>query len=165
MTVIQEGELEFTFPTTSTVIKFDGNGHGLSHCMKAVDFIVEFPGYDLFVEVKDPDNTQTTSQRRTQFENKLTTPTFPREITLKYRDSFLYRWAARKTGKPIYYVILLQLATLQAPQYLAITQTLQRELPTITLPGVWKRPIVNGLAVLSIQLWNHLGTYGTVKRV
>ena len=165
MPVISEGELEFTFPSNSTPIKFDGLDHGLSHCMKAVDFIVEFPEYYLFVEVKDPDNTQATVRRRAKYAEELARPTFPKKITLKYRDSFLYRWAERKTDKPIRYVVLLQLATLRDPDYLAITQTLQVELPMNDPKGVWSRPIADGLAVLNMQTWNALGTYGTVRRV
>lgn len=40
--------------------KFDDEAaHGLSHCMKAVDFIIELPERLLFVEFKDPENPQT----------------------------------------------------------------------------------------------------------
>ena len=42
MTVLQEGNLRFTFDGDVRAWKFDDEAHGLSHCMKAVDFIVEF---------------------------------------------------------------------------------------------------------------------------
>jgi len=137
MPVIQEGELRFTFPAGAGVLRFDGNSHGLSHCMKAVDFIVEFADFYLFVEVKDPDNTQATPQRRQVFASQLTQPDFPRAIARKYRDSFIYRWAEQKLDKPVRYVVLLQLSTLQAPQFLALDQALKRELPVSNTPPSW----------------------------
>jgi len=146
-------------------MKFDGGSHGLSHCMKAVDFIVEFKDFYLFVEVKDPDNTQATAQRRHAFATQLTQPRFPKAITQKYRDSFIYRWAEQKLDKPVRYVILLQLSTLQPAQFLALDQVLKRELPFSNTPSSWSRSIVDGLAVLDMNNWNALNAYGTVRRV
>lgn len=165
MPILQEGELEFTFPAGTKATRFDGSNHGLSHCMKAVDFVVEFAGFDLFVEVKDPDISHATPQRRAQFAADLTTPAFPQAIARKYSDSFLYRWAEQHSGRPIRYVVLLQLAALQAPEYLAISGAIERELPSTQLPSTWTRSIVGGLAVLSVPSWNRLGAYGTVRRV
>ena len=54
MTTLQEGELRLTLPETANGRKFDGPAHGLSHCMKAVDWIIELPDRVYFVEVKDP---------------------------------------------------------------------------------------------------------------
>lgn len=42
MTVLAENDLQISLPASVTGRKFDdGATHGLSHCMKAVDFIVE----------------------------------------------------------------------------------------------------------------------------
>lgn len=165
MPVLQEGELEFTFPAGTHAVKFDGPNHGLSHCMKAVDFIVDFGSYLLFVEVKDPDSRNATPQNRTEFEAALTHPEFTRKLSLKYRDSFLYRWAENKLGKPIRYVVLLQLSALQKADYLTIDQALKRDLPTISAPKMWARSVVDGAAVVNMSTWNALGAYGTVRRV
>ena len=52
-----EKDLEFDFTQALSVKKFDDDkSHGLSHCMKAVDFIVETEKATLFIEVKDPQN-------------------------------------------------------------------------------------------------------------
>lgn len=165
MPVLQEGELEFTFPAGTQAVKFDGPNHGLSHCMKAVDFVVDFGAYFLFVEVKDPDSTTATSERREQFANELFQPNFTRKLSLKYRDSFLYHWAENKSVKPVKYVVLLQLRTLQSPQYMVIHQALKIDLPESSLPAAWSRPLVGGSAVVDIGMWNALGLYGTVRRV
>ena len=165
MPILLEGELKFSFPATATPIRFDGATHGLSHCMKAVDFIVEFTSFHLFVEVKDPDNTQATPERRARFASELAQPAFPRALSRKYRDSFVYRWAEGKINKPLRYVVLLQLSTLQPALYLAVDQALKCELPVANTPSSWVRPIASGLAVLSVAQWNALGHYGTIQRV
>lgn len=51
--VLREGNLELELPPGAKGWKFDDAGHGLSHCMKAVDFIVELPDRLFFVEIKD----------------------------------------------------------------------------------------------------------------
>jgi hypothetical protein len=56
MTVFTEGNLQITFPSGVAAKKFDHSGHGLTHCMKAVDFIVELTDRYLFIEFKDPEH-------------------------------------------------------------------------------------------------------------
>ena len=56
MTAFTEGDLRVEFRGVVEARKFDGSDHGLSHCMKAVDFIVELPERYLFIEFKDPQN-------------------------------------------------------------------------------------------------------------
>ena len=57
--ILQEGHLQFEFNKVIDAFKFDEKDrsketfHGLSHCMKAVDFIIETEEYYHFVEVKD----------------------------------------------------------------------------------------------------------------
>lgn len=54
MAVFTEGNLQIAFDNALQVRKFDGDSHGLDHCMKAVDCIVEFDDRCLFIEIKDP---------------------------------------------------------------------------------------------------------------
>ena len=57
MTTLREGNLQITFPQGAKVRRFDDRAsHGLSHCMKAVDFIVEEVNRTSFIELKDPDH-------------------------------------------------------------------------------------------------------------
>ena len=55
MTVFVEDNLQITVNGAVAVWKFDVPGHGLSHCMKAVDFIIELPDRYQFVEFKNPE--------------------------------------------------------------------------------------------------------------
>ena len=61
MTVLREGNLQITINNAIEARKFDDASHGLSHCMKAVDFFVELPDRYLFIEVKDPQAPQAPS--------------------------------------------------------------------------------------------------------
>ena len=45
-----EGDLEMEIPDVVDGGKFDGDGHGLNRCMKAVDFVVELADRYLFIE-------------------------------------------------------------------------------------------------------------------
>ena len=54
MTTFTEGDLRVEFRNVVAARKFDGGDHGLSHCMQAVDFVVERSDSYLFVEFKDP---------------------------------------------------------------------------------------------------------------
>ena len=51
--ILIEKELEFDFRDALNAIQFDGYDHKMSHCMKAVDFLVEWDDEFWFVEVKD----------------------------------------------------------------------------------------------------------------
>ena len=165
MIVVQEDRLVFSFPPTAHPVKFDGPDHGLSHCMKAVDFVVDFSSFYLFVEVKDPDNPAADPEERSSFGSQLKAPSFLRALAQKYRDSFLYRWAEGKLDKPARYAVLLEFSKLGPADYLSLTDGLKRELPAANIPSAWKRHIVEECVVLNMATWNSLGVYGSVRRV
>ncbi len=50
---MKEGDLQFNFSSAVSAKRFDDKDHGLSHCMKAVDFIVEEDKRILSIEIKD----------------------------------------------------------------------------------------------------------------
>ena len=72
MTVLAEGNLQITINNAANARKFDGPGHGLSHCMKAVDFVVEFPDHYLFIEIKDPQDPQASLQATAGYYQRFT---------------------------------------------------------------------------------------------
>ena len=60
MTVLTESDLQITInDNVVNARRFDDRpNHGLSHCMSAVDFIVELAESYLFIEIKDPQAPQ-----------------------------------------------------------------------------------------------------------
>lgn len=150
---LTEGELEFVFEGVVRARKFDGPDHGLTHCMKAVDFIIEFQDKYLFVQVKDPQDSGTPEDRRRGWIETFTSSNLDQAFKYKYRDSFLYEWGAGRGDKPIVYVVLITLDTLDSALRLSRQDQLCRILPTGT-PEPWDRPIANGCVVLNIESWN-----------
>lgn len=107
MTVLQEGNLQVTIEGEVHAWKFDGDSHGLSHCMKAVDFIVELDDRYLFLEFKDPQHPMASQENREEFISLFQSGKLDEDLKYKYRDSFLYQWAVGKTDKAVYYLVLV----------------------------------------------------------
>jgi len=148
--ILQEGDLQFTFSDALTGFKFDEpdrtnpNFHGLSHCMKAVDFIIELSDSYLFVEIKDfHDPSQYSDSNKF---NELV-----KNLVLKFRDSFLYRWAEKKTNKPIKYLCLMELENALISR---LMQELKRQLPETGPQNRWRQPVAEACIVANIDRWN-----------
>lgn len=155
MTVLTEGNLQLTIPNGIPVRKFDDTSHGLSHCMKAVDFIVELKNRYLFIEFKDPQHPNSMDRDRKKFLKDFQSGKINEDFKFKYRDSFLYEWASGKAAKPIHYYVLVALDTLTEAELLTRTDDLKRKLPYNGPPtGAWKKRIVAGCAVFNIGTWN-----------
>ena len=166
MIAFTEGNLQISVTGAVNVRKFDDYGHGLSHCMKAVDFIIEFPDHYLFVEFKDPDASNIPPQARAEFSDSLERGQRDEELKQKYRDSFLYEWASGRADKAIYYFVLVAQHDLSPGDMVRRTDALERILP-MRLPSsvTWTRPIVNGCGVFNIESWNRSFPNLTIERV
>lgn len=160
---LTEGELEFVFEGAVSARKFDGRDHGLSHCMKAVDFIVEFQNQYLFVEIKDPQNSGATEDRRRKWIEDFTSSRLDQALKYKYRDSFLYEWCAGRGDKLITYVVLIALDSLEPALMGPRQDQLARILPT-GAPEPWIRPIVQRCVILNIESWNRTFQDSSVRR-
>ncbi|MEW6668701.1 MAG: hypothetical protein AB1512_26110 [Thermodesulfobacteriota bacterium] len=158
MTVFTEGNLQITIPDGVTAKKFDdGPTHGLTHCMKAVDLILELSDRVLFIEVKDPDDPAGRQEEREKFVAKFLAGGIDEDLKYKYRDTFLYEWASDRLKKPIYYLVLVAIETLTEADLLARTDDLKRKLPLQGPPsGQWKKRIVEDLAIFNISSWNKM---------
>ena len=88
--IFDEGDLRFDFSKAVNAKKFDDSSHGLSYCMKAVDFIVELEDRILFVEAKDPQHPKSTPEQRKSFLEKLKSrELINNELVPKCRDRFI----------------------------------------------------------------------------
>jgi len=165
---LTEGELEFDFTDAIDGFKFDetdtasAHFHGLSHCMKAVDFIIELPNEYLFIEVKDPSHSESTDERRGKFKNKVTSGKLLSELVQKYRDTFLYRWAENKVDKPIHYICLI---TLESPLVLHLMKKLKKQLPEGKASPRWQQGIASSCIVVNIENWNQQFTQWPITRL
>jgi hypothetical protein len=156
MMVLTEGDLQISLPDGAVGRKFDdGKSHGLTHCMKAVDFVVELEDRILFIEFKDPENPSARPDEKKKFLQQLQSGNLDADLKIKYRDSFLYEWASGQATKPIYYLVLIGASVLTEADLLARTDALKKQLPVLG-PGdkPWKKPFVAGCAVMNIKKWN-----------
>jgi len=167
MTVLAEDDLQITLPATVSGRKFDDEtAHGLSHCMKAVDFIIELEERVLFVEFKDPENPKARAKDKAAFIQKFLSGQIDTDLKTKYRDSWLYEWAQGRVQKPVTYLVLLGASTLSDADLLARTEALKRQLPVVG-PGdqPWKQAFVAGCAVMNLAAWNKALPQFPVSRV
>lgn len=158
--ILTEGDLQFEFTGALDAFKFDetdkslSHFHGLSHCMKAVDFIAEYSNYYVFIEIKSPPDPSRYGTN--DLKNELI-----KSLVGKFRDSFIYRWAENKLDKPVRYQCLVELDNAQT---LFLMKTLQRELP-ITGSTRWAKPIVESCSLVNIKSWNAIFPDIQVSRV
>lgn len=161
-----EGDLEMDIPDVVGGGKFDGGSHGLSRCMKAVDFVVELADRYLFIEFKDPQHPRATPETRNRFIRRLDAGQLDEDLKYKYRDSFLYEWASGRAGKPVDYLVLIALDTLDEMQLLTRTEALARNLPQHGPDDQpWPREIVRACGVFNLESWNRELPHYPVNRV
>lgn len=156
MTVLAEDDLQIALPAGIEGRKFDDEAtHGLSHCMKAVDFIVELEDRVLFIEFKDPEHPAAHEKDRNKFLQKFLSGQLDADLKVKYRDSFLYEWASGRATKPIIYLVLLGASMLSDADLLARTDALKRQIPLLgPNDKPWKKSLAADCAVMNLSAWN-----------
>ena len=170
MTTLVEGNLQITFPRGANARKFDDKSHGLSHCMKAVDIIVELEGQVSFIEIKDPEHPRAPSENLKAFIEDFQKERLDYDIVYKFRDSFLYEWACKRVDKPIDYWILIASEALTKAHLGTRIESIKRKLPlSEALPEPakkqWKRKIVAKCGVFNISTWNKYFPDYPVERI
>ena len=166
MTVLIEDDLQITITDAVCARKFDGDCHGLSHCMKAVDFIVELPDRYLFIEFKDPQDPEAPTECTDTYRERFVKGEFDNDFIYKYRDSFLYEWASGRADKPVDYLVLVALDSLDTGFLTQRTDALKRNLPLKGPPNLpWPHPIAKSCAIFNIEAWNrYLPEYPIERR-
>lgn len=149
-----EGNVRISIPDSVAWRKFDDVSHGLSHCMKAVDFIVELADRIFFIEIKNPPQTQIAKSNVEIFVKDFHRGREDEDLIYKYRDTFLYEWASDNLKKkPVFYLVLIASDGFSESELSTRTEALERKLP-LKVPDIWKRNIADGCMVFNIQTWN-----------
>ncbi|WP_290603499.1 hypothetical protein [Janthinobacterium sp.] len=166
MDELVEGDLKIRLPKGAVGKKLDDEVlHGLSHCMKAVDFVVEFQDEIYFIEIKDPDNPKCPAASRQEYLKRILSGGVDSDLKLKYRDSFLYEWASGNITKPVRFLVLIGAEALSDAELLVRTEALKRLIP-VTGPRktAWKNSFISGCAVMNIASWNRIVKKMPVRR-
>lgn len=166
MTDFVEGNLRLRIPDGLSSRNFDDSSHGLAHCMKAVDFIVEISSHILLLEFKDPDHPKTPENERKKFLAKIKSGALDAELTQKYRDSWLYLKASEGVpAKPFRYFVLIACESLSAAELTVRTDELRKKLP---LKGTGSQDwswFVEDCAVFNLGSWNRSLPQIPVERI
>lgn len=147
MTVLIENDLAFDFGSALEAIVFDDDALHNPSTIKRVDFIAEFSDRFVFLEIKDPD--QPGAANPEAFKTKLLTGNLIPDLAGKYRDSSWFRTLSGKATKPIHYVVLLSMASLDPALLLTKQDQLKRSLP-ITHTD-WSAPCAAGCIILNLE--------------
>ena len=163
---MQEGDLEVTIEGELDARKFDDHFHGLAHCMKAVDIIVEFADRYLFLEFKDPQHPHAPQQNRETFVQEFKGGELDEQLKYKFRDTFLYEWASGRANKPVHYFVLIADDALSDVELLSRSDALGGKLPLKgPKSGLWVRRIVESCVVFNIESWNRSLPRYPIKRL
>ena len=170
MTTMVEGNIQISFPCGVNVRKFDDKSHGLSYCMKAVDFIVELEDRVSFIEIKDFEHPRAPSENREVLIEDFQNEGLDHDLIYKFRDSFLYEWACKRVDKPIDYWILIASEALTKAHLGPRIEAIKRKLPlSEALPEPakeqWEQRIVAECGVFNISTWNKYFPNYPVERI
>lgn len=156
--ILREGRLQIRLPQGVLGSKFDDNRtHGLSHTMKAVDFIIEARGSYWFIELKDPSVPTAPSEWKETYERDLIKDRLDRDLVQKYRDSWLYMWAcgSQVSVSECCYYVIVNLDSLDSALLLTRSEALRRRLPIDHPKGTWSRRFVTDAGVFNLESWNN----------
>lgn len=154
--ILTEGDLQIDVSNAADARKFDDPAvHGLTHCMKAVDFVFELDDRYLFIEFKDPQHPHARERDQNRFVRRFQTGQLDDDLKYKYRDSLLYEWALGRADKPIHYYVLVAADFLTGAELTVRTDQLKRQLP-LRGPGAMnrKQAIVEECLVFNLESWN-----------
>ena len=166
MITFVEGNLRIPFPRDTEARRFDcPESHGLSHCMKIVDFIVEESDHESFIELKNLEHTRARETNRKAFISEFISGKSDRYMKYKYRDTFLYEWASRSFKKPILYWVIVAIETLTPAELSRRTDALRRKLPNGQPSAAWNRPIASNCVMFNIETWNRQLPYFPLSRI
>lgn len=161
MTTVQEYDLEIAFSDASTVIHFDDSAYHGASTMQRVDFIAEYEGRSVFVEVKDPDNPS--AQNVPAFEQKLNSGKLVQSLSGKFRDTLFFRSIQNKDDLNVVYVVLLSMKRLEDALLLTKQDELKKSIP-IRHTG-WVRDCAASCIILNFEQWKRRFGEQSLRRI
>jgi hypothetical protein len=161
MTMVQEYDLEITFPEAKAVLHFDDPVYHGNSTMQRVDFIAEYEDRSLFVEIKDPDNPA--AQNAPAFEQKLNSGKLVQSLSGKFRDTFFFRSIQGKNDLNVVYVVLLSMQRLEAALLLTKQDELKKSIPI--RHADWARDCAASCIILNVEQWKKRFGNQSIRRI
>lgn len=161
MKVLRENDLEFYFESAVEAIVFDDNELHKGNSIKRVDFIVEFNDRFDFIEVKDPDIPSAANPAA--FKDKLMNGNLIPDLASKFRDTVWFRTHSEKVNKPIHYVVLISMESLEPALILSRLDHLKSCLPI--RHNDWPEPSVRSCVILNLEQYKKRYGQDSVRRL
>jgi len=162
MTVLAEDDLKFDFSNALNAFSFDDDALHGNHTMKRVDFIAEYEDKWVFLEIKDPDNPAAANPQA--LKQKLLSGNLIPDLAGKYRDSLWFRALSSKLGsKPVHYIVLLSMASLEPALLLTQQDKLHKALPLTHTE--WCMPFASACLILNLAQYQSKFGADSVRRI
>lgn len=164
-----EKELHFTFPDELEWNEHDAEGLKLPQGMKCVDVVIELEDEYIFVEIKDPSDSQTPGLAQRKYLTKLrTNEILFQELTPKARCSYTRLHLMELDNKPIRYVVVLGLDAFDSDLQKSLLGNFADRLfgslyNEMDVP--WKRSFISECVVLSVDGWNERYSDWPIERI
>jgi len=150
MKTIQEDDLIFDVSSAVNAERFDDNNlHGGISTIKRVDFIIEHNDEFIFLEVKDPDKPGASNPEK--FKQDLFGGVLIPDLAGKYRDTLFFSSLRKAYEKPITYVVLICMKSLEKALLLAKTDALKGALPMTH--KTWSKKSVDSCMILNLDAY------------
>ena len=166
---LSEGDIEIDFQGVLQAEKFDDAKHGMSHCLKAVDFLCDWANDLWLVELKDPEEVAIPPLHKAhsvaQFTKELSTEAYFRSVLAqKFKDTILYLHLDRRLpDKPLKYIVLVGLSSMDAAMMLNALDRLKKACGDPKPGTPWLRGYI--VAFLNLAEWNKRFPHCPAKRV
>ena len=156
MKQFHEGDLIFNVTDFKSREHFDDdNIIGTLPTIKRVDFIFEDDNKFIFVEVKDPDDPDASNVAK--FIGEFQDGSLFCDLASKYRDTLFFTSLRQEYTKPISYIILIAMESMDAGMLLGGTEKLKGALP-VSHPK-WSKESVESCIMLNLEGFNeHFGS-------
>ena len=151
MTVLKEGELQFSFDDRWQAAQFDRPGVSWPKGVSPVDFVLEGEDELVLMEVKDPSASNAPAGNRQNFVKKMQTKELTHdELVPKARSSYSYLHLMERDTKPMRYVVVIgaEKLSIQPALLMNLTDRLRKRLSHET-DTAWKRRYVANCAVVA----------------
>lgn len=161
MTSVRELDLELTFSEAKAVIHFDDATYHGASTAKRVDFIAEYEGRDIFIEIKDPDDPA--AKKPEAFEEKLKSGELVQGLSGKFRDTLFFRSIQGKGDREVIYIALIAMEKLDDALLLAKQDELRRSIPLSHVD--WERDCAASCIVLNVAQWKEQFGDHSLRRI
>jgi hypothetical protein len=161
--LLTEKDLEFNFSDAINAVQFDDTATHGNSSMKRVDFISEYEDFYRFIEVKDPDLPAATNEKKAKFLEDLISGKLLNSFAGKYRDSLLFRLLEGKNDKPVDYVVLLSMSSLDPALLLNKSDLLHKEIPLNH--NAWPETSARSCVILNLEQYKIQFGETSVRRI